>query len=105
MPPPVATNSTEIIRTTGEVQITLSDSGPSISMETPTGSRIMIGATAITIASAAGRIVIDGGAITIDAAMIRLEAPVVTARLIRCDTIIAESVVGSSYTPGTGNIW
>lgn len=25
--------------------------------------------------------------------------------VIRCDTIIANSVVGSSYTPGAGNVW
>jgi len=24
---------------------------------------------------------------------------------VKCDTIIANSVVGSSYTPGAGNIW
>jgi hypothetical protein len=25
--------------------------------------------------------------------------------VVKCDTIIANSVVGSSYTPGAGNIW
>lgn len=25
--------------------------------------------------------------------------------VVRCDTIIANSVVGSSYTPGSGNVW
>jgi hypothetical protein len=25
--------------------------------------------------------------------------------VVQCDTLIASSVVGSSYTPGAGNIW
>jgi hypothetical protein len=103
MPPP-ATNSTEIIQTTGEVQIILSDSGPSISLETPTGTKILMGASDINIATPGGRIRIEGGTVTIDAAQIRLESAVVTARMIRCDTIIAENVVGSTYTPGVGNL-
>ncbi len=104
MPFPDATSNTEIIRTTGEVKITLSDSGPSIALETPTGTRIMVGASDISIKTQGGSIRIDGASITIDAAQIRLESPIVTARIIRCDTIIAQSVVGSSYTPGAGNI-
>jgi hypothetical protein len=27
------------------------------------------------------------------------------AGTIQCDTIIAKNVVGSSYTPGAGNVW
>lgn len=104
MPPPATTNSTEIIRTTGEVQIVLSDSGPSISLETPTGTKILMGATDIKINTPSGSIRIEGGVITLDAAQIRLESPMVTARVLRCDVLIAESVVGSSYTPGAGNI-
>lgn len=98
------TRPTEIIRTTGEVKITLSDSGPSIELETPAGTRLMVGASNINIATQAGSIRIDGATITIDAAQIRLEAPLVTARILRCDTLIAENVVATSYTPGAGNI-
>ncbi len=98
------TRTTEVIRTTGEVKITLSDSGPSIEIETPTGTKVMVGASNINIATQAGSIRIEGATITIDAAQIRLEAPLVTARILRCDTLIAESVVATSYTPGAGNI-
>ncbi|MDI1252819.1 hypothetical protein [Thermomonas sp.] len=104
MPPPVGTSNTEIIRTTGEVQIVLSDSGPSITLETPTGTKILMGASDVHIKTPAGSIRIEGGSITINAAQIRLEAPLVTARILRCDTLIAESVVASVYTPGVGNI-
>ena len=103
MPPP-PTNSTEIIRTTGEVQIVLSDSGPSILLETPAGTKVLMGATGIKINTPSGSIHIEGGVITLDAAQIRLESPMVTARILRCETLIADSVVSASYTPGAGNI-
>lgn len=101
MPSP---NNTEIIRTTGEVQIVLADSGPSITLETPTGTRILVGASDINIAAGGGSIRIAGGVIMIDAALIQLNAAMVTARVLRCDTLIAESVVAASYTPGVGNM-
>jgi hypothetical protein len=48
---------------------------------------------------------VNGGAITLTGAQVTVEAMVLNARLIQCDTIIATSVIGSSYTPGAGNIW
>lgn len=39
------------------------------------------------------------GMLTVNAGMSRFSGTV------QCDTIIANSVVGSSYTPGAGNIW
>jgi hypothetical protein len=28
-----------------------------------------------------------------------------TSGVLKCDTLVANSVVASSYTPGAGNIW
>ena len=36
---------------------------------------------------------------TVEAGMTRFDG------VVRCQTLIAESVVASSYTPGAGNIW
>lgn len=101
---PVATNNTEIIRTTGEVQIVLSDSQPNIQLDTNDGTKIVMGATGVSIVSSGAKIRIEGGVITMEASLIKLDAGIVTAQMIRCTTIVAESVVGSSYTPGVGNI-
>ena len=47
-----------------------------------------------------------GGATEITGSTIQLNAPMVTAPgVIQADTIIANSVVASSYTPGAGNEW
>ena len=37
--------------------------------------------------------------VTVEAGMTRFDG------VVRCQTLIAESVVASSYTPGAGNIW
>lgn len=103
--PLVSTNASETLRTNGEVQIVLSESQPYIQLDTQQGTKIVMGMTSVSIVSAGGSIKIEGGTITISAGLINLEAPIVTANMIRCSTIVAESVIGASYTPGAGNVW
>jgi hypothetical protein len=48
----------------------------------------------------------DGGTTTIHGAHLSIEAPMTEAHgVLRADTIIADSVVASSYSPGAGNVW
>jgi hypothetical protein len=48
----------------------------------------------------------DGGTTTIHGSHVSIEAPMTEAHgVLRADTIIADSVVASSYTPGAGNVW
>jgi hypothetical protein len=42
---------------------------------------------------------VSTGQVALSTGMLRV------AGTVKCDTIIANSVVGSSYTPGAGNIW
>jgi hypothetical protein len=57
------------------------------------------GATAGPVSSDGGTTTISGGVIRLDAAMTSTDG------IIRANTIIADNVVGSNYTPGAGNIW
>jgi hypothetical protein len=53
-----------------------------------------------------GPITSDGGTTTINGGAIVLNAGMTsTGGVIRASTIIADSVVASSYTPGAGNVW
>ena len=46
------------------------------------------------------------GTVTVSAPMVRVEAgSAEVSGVLKCDTLIANSVVASSYTPGSGNIW
>ena len=48
----------------------------------------------------------DGANTTITGAQITLDAAMTQANgVLRADTIIADNVVASSYTPGAGNVW
>jgi hypothetical protein len=48
----------------------------------------------------------DGGTTTIHGAHVSIEAPMTEAHgVLRADTIVADNVVASSYTPGAGNAW
>ena len=60
----------------------------------------------MTCPRAGGSVNVDGGGVAINSnGPITLNAPIVTASgIIQTPTIVADSVVASSYTPGAGNI-
>ena len=44
--------------------------------------------------------------VELSAGQIKLEAGMTSASgVVKCSTLIADSVVAASYTPGAGNIW
>jgi hypothetical protein len=68
---------------------------PAADSGTPT--KISDGAS--TVETAGGVVNISGGVVNINSAMTQ------TSGVLRASTIMADSVVASSYTPGAGNIW
>ena len=96
-------NAVETIRTAGGVEIQLSDQSPNITLKAPGGTEVIVDGNSVVISAAGSRVRIMAGIVSIDAAQVQIDAPILTARVIRCDTIIAASVVGASYTPGAGN--
>lgn len=59
----------------------------------------------VTISTAA-RVDIQAAVITLSGGLINLESPLVNGDgVVKCDSLIANSVSGASYTPGAGNIW
>lgn len=69
------------------------------------GSTITIDSSGVTIqtpskvAVQASTVEVTAGQVTVNAAMSSFSG------IVRCDTLIATSVISSSYTPGAGNIW
>ncbi len=64
------------------------------------------GAVGATAGGPGGPVTSDGSNTTINGSLINLAAPMTqTGGVIRAGTIIADSVVASSYSPGAGNIW
>ncbi len=114
------------LRSRGGLKITLNDDSgeESFSIETPGGQKfvVMNGPGRVEINDGNGNSVkLDAGGITIDAAArikinashVEINASMLTVNagmtnfsgVVRCDTLISNSVISASYTPGAGNIW
>jgi len=69
------------------------------------GNIITLDVTGIHVQSS-GTIKLDCSTLEISTAAITVNSGMVNVHgVVKCDTLIANSVVGSSYTPGVGNIW
>jgi hypothetical protein len=74
---------------------------PAEAAQTPS----QISADGSSVRADSGGVAIDGARLGITAGMVSMDAPLVTTSgIIRTQTIIAENVVGTTYTPGVGNI-
>ena len=113
-----------VIRTPSETVVDFDDSGPSIQLSTRSGYKIRIeeqGGGTITVDQGSQSITLgpDGitvqasGTVTVNAASVKVSCANVTvdagmskfSGVVKCDTLITNAVVSSSYTPGAGNIW
>jgi uncharacterized protein involved in type VI secretion and phage assembly len=128
-PPPEsmgAQNNKKLLRSRNGVQITLDDQGgqESFLVETPGGQKIILrdGASAIEITDSSGnavklessgitveasaKIVINAANVEVNAGMVNVSAGMSRfSGVVQCDTLISNSVVSASYTPGAGNIF
>jgi uncharacterized protein involved in type VI secretion and phage assembly len=119
-------NTTKLIRSRNGVKITLDDSDgqEQLVLETPGGQKITLkdGPGSVEIVDSngnsiklesAGVTVTAAAKVTVNAATVEVSAGTVTVNagmsrfsgVVQCDTLIASTVVGASYTPGAGNIW
>ena len=124
--PPVARNPDDVklIRTRSGVTLRIEDDSRSLLLETPAGQRITLkdspdsvriedaSGNSVTL-EASGVTVTTSAKLTVNASTMELSAGMVVVNagmsrfsgVVQCDTLVANSVVSASYTPGTGNIW
>jgi uncharacterized protein involved in type VI secretion and phage assembly len=92
------------ITTKDQNSITLTDAGDTCTIQVG-GTTIQATTSSVTISTSAS--------VTVQTAALTVSAPTVTVNaamsqfsgVVQCDTLIANTVVGASYTPGAGNIW
>ncbi|MBE7544358.1 MAG: hypothetical protein M9913_22990 [Bryobacteraceae bacterium] len=69
------------------------------------GNAISVASTGITVRASA-KLHMQSSMFTINTGFITASTAMSTfSGTVKCDTIIARTVIGSSYTPGAGNIW
>lgn len=119
-------NYKKVVRSRNGVKITLDDTDgqETLTLETPGGQKVTLkdGPGAVTIEDAngnsvklesAGITVTASAKVTVNASTAEISASMLTVNagmskfsgVVQADTVIANSVVSSSYTPGAGNIW
>jgi len=118
-------NNKKLLRSRNGVKITLDDQSgqESFIVETPGGQTVTLkdGPGSIEIMDsngnsvkleAAGIMVNASAKVTINASMVEISSGMVTVNsgmskfsgVVQCDTLISNSVISASYTPGAGNI-
>lgn len=94
-----------IIETSSGQRITLQESSASVLIEDTNGNTIRLDPSGVTI-TAAAKVVISATQLDITASMVTVNAGMAKfSGVIQTDTLIANSVVSASYSPGKGNIW
>ena len=98
------TTSVLHVRTPGGLEVHLDDAAGRVTISGQ-GSTIRIDSTGVTI-QAGARVEIDASQLKISAGMVEVDAGMARfSGVVQSDTLIANSVVAASYTPGAGNIW
>ena len=101
---PMRTTSVLHVRTPGGLEIHLDDAAGRVTISGQ-GSTIRIDSTGITI-QAAAKVDIEAAQMKVSAGMVEVDAGMSRfSGVVQCDTLIANSVVAASYTPGAGNVW
>lgn len=94
-----------MLETPGGQKFTLKDGPGAVTIEDSNGNSVKLETAGITVTASAkvtinaSQVAISAGMVTVDAGMSRFSG------VVQADTVISNSVVSASYTPGAGNIW
>jgi uncharacterized protein involved in type VI secretion and phage assembly len=94
-----------ILETPGGQNVTLKDGPGAVEIVDSNGNSVKLETSGITV-NAAAKVTINAGQVEISAGMVTVNAAMSKfSGVVQADTVISNSVVSASYTPGAGNIW
>jgi uncharacterized protein involved in type VI secretion and phage assembly len=94
-----------LAETPGGQKFTLKDGPGAVQIEDSNGNSVKLETSGITVTTSskvtvnATQVEISAGMVTVNAGMSKFSG------VVQADTVITNSVVSASYTPGAGNIW
>jgi uncharacterized protein involved in type VI secretion and phage assembly len=95
---------TVTIRTPGGQEVVLKDQPPSILIQDSSNNQVSLEPAGIHI-STSGKLSLSAAVVEISASLVSASAGMARfSGVVQADTIIANSVVSNSYTPGVGNV-
>ncbi|HAB19241.1 MAG TPA: phage baseplate assembly protein V [Verrucomicrobiota bacterium] len=94
-----------IAETPGGQKVTLKDGPGSVKIEDSNGNSVTLEASGITV-NASATVTINAAQVKVSAGMITADAGMASfSGVVKCEVLVATTVVASTYTPGAGNIW
>ena len=102
--PPESNTERSLLRTKHGATIVFDDGTGSVEITDANGNAVKLAADGITI-HCASKLTLAASEVELDAAMVFVNSGMARfGGVIQCDTLVANSVVSSSYTPGAGNV-
>lgn len=93
-----------IVETPGGQRITLKDGPGSIEIMDSNGNSVRLETTGITV-TASSKVTINASSVEISSGMVTVNSGISKfSGVVQCDTLISNSVISASYSPGAGNI-
>ena len=93
------------VETPGGQKLTLKDGPGSIQIADSNGNSVTLEPTGIT-GNAAAKVTLNASTVEISSGTVAVNAGMSKfSGVVQCDTLITNSFVSNSYTPGAGNIW
>ncbi|MEM7686853.1 MAG: phage baseplate assembly protein V [Pseudomonadota bacterium] len=98
-------SETLTMETPGGQSMTMTDQGNEITVADANGNTVTMAPSGVTI-DASAKVTVNASQVEISAGMVNVNAGMSKfSGVVQAQTVIATSVVGTSYTPGAGNIW
>jgi uncharacterized protein involved in type VI secretion and phage assembly len=95
-----------ILETPGGQRVTLKDGPGSVEIVDSNGNSITLEPSGITVDASSSRVTVNATTVVITASQVTVNAPMSNfSGTVQVDTLLANSVISASYTPGAGNIW
>ncbi|RKH58494.1 phage baseplate assembly protein V [Corallococcus llansteffanensis] len=93
------------LKTPGGQTVTLKDGPGSVEVKDSNGNSVKLEASGVTV-TASAKVTVNASTAEISAGMLTVNAGMSKfSGVVQADTVITNSVVSASYTPGAGNVW
>lgn len=94
-----------LMSTPGGQSVTLEDGPGRVELTDANGNTVEMSSSGITV-TASAKVTVNASQLEVSASMVTVNAGMSRfSGVIQADTVITNSVVSASYTPGAGNIW
>lgn len=96
---------TLLLETPGGQKVTLKDGPGSVLVEDSNGNSVKLESAGITV-NASAKVTVQASQVAVSASLVTVDAGMSKfSGVVKADTVICNSVISASYTPGAGNIW